>query len=122
MKNDKVQALLDDLGKKDPELDGSVVFHIGSGAVVASTLSEDYNQKTVKIEQLVMELEKDRILKLDPTGPKNWMMSSWAKKIVVTARIKGDVFVSCEYAIEKAPSAAIEDVLEIALMVNQHLG
>ena len=122
MKNDKIQGLLGELKQKDSELDGSIVFDIVSGETIASTFSGDYDQKTIKIEQLVADLEKDRILKLDPTGPKNWMMSSWAKKIVTTVRIKGNIFLSCEYVIEKAPSAAIEDALEIALMVNQHLG
>ena len=57
----------------------------------------------------------------DFAGPKNWAMYSFGKKIVVTARIKKDNWITVEYAIEKAPSACVEDALELALMVNEQL-
>ena len=121
MENQKIQELLTKFDKEDPEITGIVEFDIAKASVIASTFSEDYNKKTIEIEQAIADLETNRILKLDPCGPKNWAMYSFGKKIVVTARIKNDVWITMEYAIEKAPSACIEDALEIALMVNQSL-
>jgi len=121
MENQKIQELLTKFDKEDPEITGIVLFDIAKGSVIASTFSEDYNKKTIEIEQAIADLETNRILKLDPCGPKNWAMYSFGKKIVVTARIKNDVWITMEYAIEKAPSACIEDALEVALMVNQSL-
>jgi len=118
METNKIQGLLSRLTKEDKEISGSVVFDIHTGTAIASTFSKPYVKNTVKIEQLIAGLEKDRLMKLDPCGPKNWAMYSFDKKIVTTVRVKKDVFISLEYAIEKSPSASIEDALEIALMVN----
>ena len=117
-KNQNVQDLIDKFDKEDPEITGIAVFDINKGIPLASTFSEDYNKKTIEIEQSIADLEKNRILKLDPCGSKNWAMYSFGKKIIVTVRIKKDNWLTMEYAIEKAPSACIEDALEVALMVN----
>jgi len=121
MENQKIKDLLTKFDKEDPEITGIVFFDIDNGSVIASTFSEDYNKKTVEIEQAIADLEKNRILKLDPCGPKNWAMYSFGKKVIVTARVKDNNWITMEYAIEKAPSACIEDALEVALMVNQSL-
>jgi hypothetical protein len=121
MKHDKIQTLLTRLDTEDKEISGAVVFDIKAGLPLASTFSDDYVQKTVKIEQLIAQLEEDRIMKLDPCGPKNWAMYSFDKKIVATVRVRQDIFLSMEYVIEKSPSASIEDSLEVALMVNELL-
>lgn len=119
MEQQKIQDLLNKFDKEDPEITGVIVFDIATGFAIASTFSDDYNKKTTEIEQAIAQLEKNRILKLDPCGDKNWAMYSFGKKIIVTARIKHDHWLTMEYAIEKAPSACIEDSLEMALMVNQ---
>ena len=121
MENLKIRELLAKFDKEDPEIIGIVLFDIAKGSVIASTFSEDYDKKTIEIEQVIADLEKNRILKLDPCGPKNWAMYSFGKKIIVTVRVKKDDWITVEYAIEKAPSACIEDALEVALMVNQSL-
>jgi len=121
MENQKIQSLLDKFDKEDPEITGICVFNINDGSTIASTFSKDYNEKTIEIEKSIADLEKNRILKLDPCGPKNWAMYSFGKKIIVTVRIKKDIWLTIEYAIEKAPSACIEDALEVALMVNEML-
>jgi len=121
MQANKIQQLLSRLGKEDKEITGSVVFNITTGKALASTFPKAYVKKTVKIEQLIADLEKNRIMKLDPAGSKNWAMYSFNKKIVVTVRTKKDIFTSLEYEIEKPPSGAIEDALEVALMVNELL-
>jgi len=121
MQNKKIEDLLKKLDKEDKDISGIVVFDIQTGEPLATTFSETYVKKTITIEQLIMKLEKERILKLDPCGPKNWAMYSFGKKIVVTVRVRKDVFMSVEYVIEKAPSASIEDALEVALMINELL-
>lgn len=118
---DKIQELLLRFDREDEDISGVVVFDIKKGKELASTFSDEYTVKTIKIEQMLQELDKDRILKLDPAGPKNWAMYSYDKKIIATVRVKDDICLSCEYSVERAPSAAIEDALEIALMVNQLL-
>jgi len=121
MENQNIKSLLDKFDKEDPEITGICIFDINKGTVTASTFPEEYNKKTLAIEQSIAELEKDRILKLDPCGPKNWAMYSFGKKIIVTVRIKKDNWLTIEYAIEKAPSACIEDALEVALMANESI-
>jgi len=119
MENSKIKELLTKFDKEDPEITGAVLFNLNNKSVLASTFSEDYDKKTIEIEQAIADLEKNRILKLDPCGPKNWAMYSFGRKVVVTVRVKDDNWLTMEYAIEKAPSACIEDALEVALMVNQ---
>lgn len=119
MQTHEIQNLLSRLDKEDKEIAGVVVFDIKKDEAIASTFSPDYVKKTLEIERLIANLEKKRIMKLDPCGPKNWAMYSFDKKIVVTVRVKHDIFTSTEYVIEKSPSAAIEDALEVALMVNE---
>jgi len=121
MRHKKIQDFLKKLAKEDKDISGVVVFDIKTGEPLAETFSKTYVKKTITIEQLIMKLEKERILKLDPCGPKNWAMYSFGKKIIVTARIHKDIFMSAEYVIEKAPSACIEDALEVALMINELL-
>ncbi len=121
MQYKKIQGLLTKLGKEDKEISGVVVFDIKTGKPLATTFSKIYVKKTITIEQLITKLEKDRVLKLDPCGPKNWAMYSFGKKIIVTVRVRKDTFMSVEYVIEKAPSACIEDALEVALMTNELL-
>lgn len=121
MKNSNVQILLDRLDQEDQEITGMVVFNIQSGEIIGSTFAPEYTQQTIEIEQLILDLETQRLQKLDPTGQKTWTMYSFSKKVVLTIRIQGPVFISCEYVIHKAPGAAIEDGLEIALMVNEAL-
>lgn len=122
MVNQALQNLLDKFDKEDPEISGIVVFDIKTSEVLASsTFSDDYAVKTVKIEQMIRDLELDRILKLDPAGQKNWAMYSFGRKIVVTVHIRGSIWMTSEYVVQKAPSAAIEDALEIALMANDVL-
>lgn len=121
MQHKKIQDLLKKLGKEDREISGIVVFSMNTGKPLASTFSAAYVKKTVAVEQMIAKMEKNRILKLDPCGPKNWAMYSFGKKIIVTVRIRKDVFMSVEYVIEKAPSASIEDALEVALMINELL-
>ncbi|HEV7424081.1 MAG TPA: hypothetical protein VGO21_02730 [Candidatus Paceibacterota bacterium] len=119
MQTKAIQKLLTRLNKEDEEISGAVVFDLKKGTVIASTFSKEYVKKTIEIEQLIADLEKRRIMKLDPCGSKNWAMYSFNKKIVATVRIKKDIFISLEYVMEKAPSASIEDALEVALMVNE---
>ncbi len=121
MEHKKLQELLDKFDKEDPEITGITVYDIAKGQQIASTFSQDYNKKTIEIEQAIADLEKNRILKLDPAGPKNWAMYSFGKKIVATVRVRHDNWLTMEYAIEKAPSACIEDALEVALMVNEEI-
>lgn len=119
MAHEGLQNLLDRFDQEDKDITGVVIFDIDAGeALASSTFSEDYVGKTVKIEQMIRDLEEDRILKLDPAGKKNWAMYSFGRKIVVTVRVRGSIFLTIEYVVQKAPSAAIEDALEIALMAN----
>lgn len=119
MQTKEIQKLLNRLNKEDKDISGAVVFDLKKGAAIAATFSKGYVKKTIEIEQLIADLEKRRIMKLDPCGPKNWAMYSFNKKIVVTVRIKKHIFISLEYVMEKAPGASIEDALEVALMVNE---
>lgn len=121
MEVQKIQELFSRLDKEDKEITGLIVFDIKEGKPIASTFTEAYDKKTIEIEQDIANLEKNRILKIDPCGLKNWAMYSFGKKIIVTTKIKKDVWLTIEYAIEKAPSACIEDALEIALMANESL-
>ena len=118
MQHKKIKELLTKLCREDREISGIVVFDIENGKSLAATFTAGYVRKTIAIEQLIAKLEKNRVLKLDPCGPKNWAMYSFGKKIITTVRIRKDIFMSVEYMIEKSPSASIEDALEVALMIN----
>ncbi len=119
----KIQKLVEQFDEKGDEVIGIVVYDLDSGEVFASqSFSQDYINKTLEIERAIKVLEQDRILKLDPAGQKNWVMYSYWRKIVVTVRIQASFFLTLEYQPKKAPSAAIEDALEIALMVNEIIG
>ncbi|MBN2585643.1 hypothetical protein JXA59_03310 [Patescibacteria group bacterium] len=121
MNNDNLQGLLKMCDQKDEQISGIIVFDMDSGKSLASTFSSEYDAKTIAIEQALTALDEDRIMKLDPVGPKNWAMYSYDRKVVATVKIRGSIWLSCEYKTEKAPSAAIEDALEIALMANDKL-
>lgn len=111
MENKKIQEVLNSFDREDIEKEISL----------ASTFSEDYIKKTIEIERSILDLEKNRILKLDPAGEKTWAMYSFRKKVVATVKIRGSIFMTTEYVVQKSPSSAIEDVLEIALIINNVL-
>lgn len=118
-----VDLIIKDFKKEDKQIRGITVFNSRTKEVIASTASKKIAEKVVKSRREYLKLgEKMRKLWGGQGGGKfNWDALSLSRYIIVGVKIKGDIYLSIEYIVEKAPSAAIEDALEIALMVNQEL-
>jgi hypothetical protein len=116
--NDKIQNLLDKFDREEDELLGMMVFDLKTGEILGSTFEDKKAKDIIEIERKTQELEKNKFAVIDPAGKKTWAIYSLERKISVVSRVDNDIFVISEYAIQKSPTGAIEDILEIALLVN----
>jgi hypothetical protein len=95
-----------------------MVFDLKTGEILGSTYSKEHAKKVIEIEQMAENLENKDLSEIDSGRKSTWAMLSFERKIVVFSRVKGDISLSAEYALQKSPTGAIEDILEIALLVN----
>lgn len=121
MQKDVVRQYVSKIVKGDPDLKGLIVYNVSSKEIYATTFSDKLSKLYVKIEKMFQDLEGGKAEKLDPAGGCNWAMSSLGRKIVFNVRITDTVFLFGEFLPQEAPSAVIEDALEIALTISRLL-
>lgn len=114
----KIQTLLNGFKKEDKMLNNLMVYDRKNKKLIASTVSAAKAKQVIKIAKIMEEADKRTAL-IDKPGKLNWDMASFARKVVVFVRIHGEIFLDVSYRVEKAPSGAIEDALELALMVGE---
>ena len=119
MKKDEIKSLLDEAVKDDQDLNGLLVYNLTTGEVVASTFPDDYSKKTIEISRIFQGTEKEAVSIVDSAGGTNWVMKSLARKVIYDVKISGDVWLFGETKISEAPTAALEDGLELALMIGR---
>lgn len=121
MQQKKILAMLKQVVKGDRDINGLMVYDFPKQKVIASTFSAADTKKFLTVEKLYMDLETQHATKVDPAGTRNWLMVSLNRKIVYSIRITDDVHLYGDLAPSEAPTAAIEDGLELALMVGRLL-
>jgi hypothetical protein len=121
MNTEKIQEFLEQTLKEDDGLIGLTVFNMVNSESVGSTFDDDHTNKVMEIEKMFYDLETGDAEKKDPVGGMNWVMSSYARKIIFNIRITKDIFIFGEAHPMEAPSAVIEDGLEMALMIGRML-
>jgi len=118
---EKILELLKKIVTEDKDINGLMVYNLPKQEVVATTFSPEDTEKFMKVEKLYMEAETNQATKIDPAGNRNWLMVSLDRKIVYSVRITNDVHLYGDLQPSEAPTAAIEDGLELALMVSRML-
>jgi hypothetical protein len=121
MKNDKILGLLKDVVAKDRDINGLMVYNFPKQEVIASTFSPEDTRKFMTVEKLYMDIEIKKATKVDPAGNRNWVMVSLDRKIVYSVRITDEVHLYGDLEPSEAPTAAIEDGMELALMIGRIL-
>jgi hypothetical protein len=121
MKNDKILEKIKDVVEKDRDINGLMVYNFPKQEVIASTMNPEDTQKFMEVEKLYMDLELNQATKVDPAGTRNWIMVSLDRKIVYSIKITDEIHLYGDLEPSEAPTAAIEDGLELALMVGRML-
>jgi len=121
MKKEEIKSLLEEAVKNDQDLNGLMVYNLATGEVVASTFSEDYSKKTIEISKIFQGTEKEAVTIVESAGGTNWVMKSLNRKVIYDVHIKEGFWIFGETKISEAPTAALEDGLELALMVGRLL-
>ncbi len=121
MNVNSVAELLSKSVKEDRDIHGLMVYNFPKQEVLASTFSPEETKKFMEVEKLYMDLELEHATKVDPAGERNWLMVSLSRKIVYSVKITKDIHLYADLEPSEAPSAAIEDGLELALMIGRML-
>ena len=122
MQNAEIQNLLADTTKNDPDLVGLLVYNFATGEILATTFSPEHSEKVIKIQKIFYETEKDSLVSTEePADETNWFMKSVSRKIIYEVHVTRDVCLFGETKITEAPTATLEDALELALMISRKL-
>ena len=121
MKNDKILGIIKDVVAKDRDINGLMVYNFPKQEVIASTFNPADTVKFMTVEKLYMDIEIKKATKVDPAGNRNWIMVSLDRKIVYSIRITDEIHLYGDLEPSEAPTAAIEDGLELALMIGRTL-
>ncbi|MBI2443777.1 MAG: hypothetical protein HYV42_00855 [Candidatus Magasanikbacteria bacterium] len=121
MQQEKIAKLINEVVTKDPDINGLMVYNLPKQKVIATTFSSGDTKKFMKVEKLYMDVETNKATKIDPAGDRNWLMVSLNRKIVYSIRITDEVHLYGDLQPSEAPTAAIEDGLELALMIGRML-
>ncbi|HXK40063.1 MAG TPA: hypothetical protein VJ837_04495 [Candidatus Paceibacterota bacterium] len=121
MKNEPIHALLQSAVDEDPDLTGLLVYDLLKAEVIATTFSEEYSKKAIEIQQIFYDTEQHAMRIHESAGGTNWVLKSLARKVIYDVRITDTVYIFGETRITEAPTAALEDALELALMVGRLL-
>ncbi|OGH64295.1 MAG: hypothetical protein A2821_01870 [Candidatus Magasanikbacteria bacterium RIFCSPHIGHO2_01_FULL_41_23] len=119
--NEKILDLLSKTVKEDANVHGLMVYNFSKQEVVATTFSPEDTEKFMKVEKLYMDLETEHATKVDPAGERNWLMVSLSRKIVYSIKITNEFHLYADLEPAEAPSAAIENGLELGLMIGRML-
>lgn len=117
----EARELIEKFCKEDSHIRSIVVYDMDSEKILETTSPEDTGN-VIEVTKVVLNAD-ERANKASKryVGKTNWYMYSFEKTVIVRVRIVKEIFIQIEYSIETAPSAAIEDGLELALMVGNHL-
>jgi hypothetical protein len=121
MKKQDIQALIQHAVDEDPDLTGMLVYNLPKREVIASTFPSEYSQKAIKIQQIFYDTEQEAGKIVESATGTNWVLKSLSRKIIYDVRISNDVYLFGETRITEAPTAALEDALELALMIGRLL-
>ena len=121
MDKKEIQILIEGAVKEDQDLTGMLVYNLPKAEVIASTFPEDYSQKAIEIQQIFYETEQEAMKIVKSAGGTNWVLKSLARKVIYDIRITDDIYVFGETKVTEAPTAALEDGLELALMIGRLL-
>ena len=121
MKNEPIHALIQNAVDEDPDLTGLLVYNLPEAKAIASTFPGEYSKKAMEIQQIFYDTEQHAMRIHESAGGTNWVLKSLARKVVYDVRITDDIYIFGETRITEAPTAALEDALELALMVGRLL-
>ena len=121
METSQIQTLIEGAVKEDQDLTGLLVYNLPKAAVIASTFSDEYAQKAIEIQKIFYETEQEATKIAESAGGTNWVLKSLARKVIYDIRITDDIYIFGETKITEAPTAALEDGLELALMAGRLL-
>lgn len=122
MRNNEVQNLISEATDRDSDVVGLLVYNFETEAIIATTFSEEHSKKVIAIQKKFYETEEDSLVATEePAGETNWFMKSVARKIIYEVHINNDVCLFGETKITEAPTAVLEDGLELALMIGRRL-
>lgn len=118
----EAQQLLTKFKDEDAEIAGILVYDSKTDEIVASTYSEEQGKKLVVVRKKYEKLGEEAVAEgVYPPGRWNWGMTSVARYTLFGTNLVGDYVMAGEFEESKAPSACIEDALELSLMVNDLL-
>lgn len=122
MKKDEIQSLISEATERDPDMVGLLVYNFATEEVIATTFPEEHSRKVIAIQKKFYETERDALVSTEePADETNWFMKSVARKVIYEVHIEKDVCLFGETKITEAPTAALEDALELALMIGRRL-
>lgn len=117
--NQKVQQLLERFKGEDKEIAGLLVYVEKTGEIVASTYDDKKGKNIVSVRNKYAQLGAEAVAEgVYPDGRWNWGLTSVARYTLFAVNLVQDYVMAGEFVESKAPSACIEDALEISLMVN----
>jgi hypothetical protein len=119
----ELQALLKKFRSEDKEIAGLLVYIEKTGKIIASTYNQKKSKNIVVLRNKYAQLGKTAVTQgVYPRGRWNWGLTSVARYTLFAVNLVGDCVMAGEFVEAKAPSACIEDALEISLMANDILG
>lgn len=118
----ELQKSLERFHNEDKEIAGLLVYVEKTGEVVASTYDKKKSKNIVNLRNKYAILGKEAVAeKVYPRGRWNWGLTSVARYTLFAVNLASDYVMAGEFVESKAPSACIEDALEISLMANDIL-
>lgn len=122
MRNNEVQSLITEATERDPDVVGLLVYNFENEDILATTFSEEHARKVIAIQKKFYETEEDNLVATEePAGETNWFMKSVARKIIYEVHIDKNICLFGETKITEAPTAVLEDGLELALMIGRRI-
>ena len=120
--NDKVKDLLSKFKSEDKEIAGLMVYNSKTSEIVATTYDAKKSSDLIAVRNKYIKLGEEAVAEgVYPEGSWNWGMTSVARYSLFATNLVGDYVMADEFIESKAPSACIEDALELSLMVNDIL-
>ena len=118
----ELQELFKKFQTEDKEIAGLLVYVEKTGEIIASTYNEKKGKNIVALRNKYARLGEEAVKEgVYPKGRWNWGLTSVARYTVFGVNLIKDYVMAGEFVESKAPSACIEDSLEIALMANDIL-
>lgn len=122
MQKKEIESLVVEAAKNDPDVVGLLVYNIKTEEILTTTFSEEHSRKVVAIQKKFYETEEDSLVATEePADETNWFMKSVARKTIYEVHIKEGICLFGETKITEAPTAVLEDALELALMIGRRL-